>query len=100
MGLLERFEESLLLLKKLVAPELHLAYERRNTAEDDSVARRLRSDPESLARIRQMYAADLPLHAWVRDELWREYEQAYGPGLAEDAARLRADKFKPYIIKQ
>ena len=70
MGLLERFEESLLLLKKLVAPELHLAYERRNTAEDDSVARRLRSDPESLARIRQMYAADLPLHggrvpAWL-----------------------------------
>ncbi len=91
VGLLERFEESLLLLQKLVAPELHPAYLRRNTAESNDVARELRSDPDRCARIRDMYAADIPLYDWVRNELWPGYEHAYGPGLAEDARSLAAD---------
>lgn len=92
VGLLERFEESLLLLQRLVAPELRTAHVRRNTAENDDVARALRADADRCAQIREMYAADLPLHAWVRDELWPRYTEAYGPGLAADAARLKADR--------
>ena len=91
VGLLERFEESLLLLQKLVAPELHPAYQRRNTAERDDVAQALRANPARCDRIREMYAADFPLYDWVRDELWPGYVQAYGPSLAADAARLKAD---------
>ena len=91
VGLLERFEESLLLLKKLVAPELHLAYQRRNTAESNDLARSLKEDPVRREQLREMYAADLPLYQWVHEVLWPRYEQAYGPTLAADAARLKAD---------
>jgi hypothetical protein len=90
VGLLERFEESLLLLRRLVAPELNCAYVRRNTAQDNSVARELLADPERRGRLREMYAGEFPLYAYVRDVLWPRYEAAYGPGLAADAARLRA----------
>jgi hypothetical protein len=91
VGLLERFEESLLLLQKLVAPELNPAYVRRNTAENTDTARALKADPVRCEQVRRMYAADFPVYQWVRDELWPRYEAAYGPGLAEDAARLKAD---------
>jgi len=91
VGLLERFEESLLLMRKLVAPELRVAYRRANTASSNTVARDLLADPERREQIRAMYSHEFPLYAWVRDELWPRYEEAYGPGLAEDAARLRED---------
>ena len=91
VGLLERFEESLLLIRRLVAPELVPAYVRRNTASSNDIARKLRSDPASRERLRAMNSAEFPLHEFVVNELWPEYERAYGPGLAEDAAALRAD---------
>ena len=91
VGLLERFEESLLLMRKLAVPELRCGYVRRNTATSNDIARELRSDPVCREQLRAMYAAEFPLYEWVRDELWPRYERAYGSGLAEDAARLRAD---------
>jgi hypothetical protein len=90
VGLLERFDASLLLLRKLVAPELRPAYRRRNVAEKRDVAQALRSDPARLEQIRRMYAADQVLYDRVRREIWPRYEEAYGPGLAADAARLAA----------
>jgi hypothetical protein len=90
VGLLERFEESLLLMQRLVAPELQVAYKRHNTAASNDLARTLKDDPVRRARLAEMYAADIPLHAWVRDVLWPRYEEAYGPSLAADAERLRA----------
>jgi hypothetical protein len=91
VGLLERFEESLLLMRKLAIPELQCGYERRNTASTNNLARDLRADPAKVERLREMYAGEFPLYEWVRDVLWPRYEAAYGPGLAEDAARLKAD---------
>ncbi len=89
VGLLEKFEESLLLARRLVAPELHLAYHRSNTAGDNSLARELLADAGARDRLQAMYAADIPLYAWVRDHLWPRYEAAYGPDLADHAALLR-----------
>ncbi len=90
VGLLERFEESLLLLRRLVAPELQPYYLRHNTAESNALARQILADRERRDQLREMYAGEFPLHAYVRDVLWPRYEAAYGPGLAADAARLRA----------
>lgn len=90
VGLLERFEESLLLLQRLLAPELHPFYLRHNTSGNNDIARRLLSDRGCRERLQSMYAHEIPLHAYVRDVLWPRYEAAYGPGLAADAARLRA----------
>ena len=91
IGLLERFEESLVLLQRLVAPELRVQYRRRNTAVRSDLAREILEDPQRVAAMRRSYGADMALYERVRDELWPRYEAAYGPGLAEDAARLKAD---------
>jgi len=91
VGLLERFEESLLLLRRLVAPELVCAYERRNTAGSNDLARSLLASAERRAELAELYGREVPLYAYVRDVLWPRYEAAYGPTLAEDAARLKAD---------
>jgi hypothetical protein len=91
VGLLERFEESLLLLQRLVAPELRPAFLRRNTAESNEVARALLADRQRREQLRGMYAREFPLYAYVRDVMWPRYEAAYGPTLAADAARLRAE---------
>lgn len=89
VGLLERFEESLLIMQRLVAPELRLAYRRRNTARSNSLARELLDDPARREQLHTLYAREFPLHRWVVEELWPRYEAAYGPTLAADAARLR-----------
>jgi hypothetical protein len=91
VGLLERFEESLLLMRQLAIPELRCAYVRRNTAERNDLARALLADPERREQLRAMYAAEFPLYDWVRDVLWPRYEAVYAGDLATDAARLRAD---------
>ncbi|MBD3221233.1 hypothetical protein GF314_08310 [bacterium] len=91
IGLLERFDESLLLLQRLAAPELRPAYRRRNIAGSNALARELLDDPARRDQLHRMYAREFPLHEWVTRTLWPRYEQAYGPTLAEDAARLRAD---------
>jgi hypothetical protein len=91
IGLLERFEESLLLMRHLLVPELRPAYRRRNTARTNTLARGLLDDPARREQLRTMYARDVPLYQWAIDELWPRYEAAYGPTLAEDAARLRED---------
>jgi len=96
VGLLERFEESLLLLRHLQVPELRCAYLRSNTASNNDLARSLLADPARLDQLRSMYAADLPLYRWVREELWPRYEAAYPGDLAADAARLRADPSRGY----
>jgi len=91
VGLLERFAESLLLLRRLAVPELRCGYRRRNTAESNAIAHGLLADPAQREDLRRLYAAEFPLYEWVRDVLWPRYEAAYGPGLAADAARLVAD---------
>ncbi|HRX52286.1 MAG TPA: sulfotransferase family 2 domain-containing protein [Candidatus Krumholzibacteria bacterium] len=91
VGLMERYEESLLLLKTLVAPELNPAYLRVNVGRSSGGARELLDDPAAAAELRRIHAADFPVYAHVRDVLWPRWCEAYGPGLAEDAERLRAD---------
>lgn len=93
VGLMERYEESLLLLKKLVAPELNPAYRRVNVGRSSSRgrARELLDDAKAVADLHRIHAADFPVYEHVRDVLWPRWCEAYGPTLAEDAERLRAD---------
>jgi hypothetical protein len=96
VGLLERFEESLLLMQRLAVPELRVAYRRRNTASDNALARELLDDAVRRDQLRTMYAREFPLYEWVVRELWPRYEAAYGPTLAADAARLREDPARDF----
>lgn len=90
VGLMERFDESLLLFQRLFAPDLRIAYRRKNTARDNSIAKELLADPRKCDQIREMYAAEFPLYEWVANELYPGYQREYGAGLQEDLACYQA----------
>lgn len=92
VGLLERFDESLLLLRRLAAPELNPAYRRENTAGSNSLAKRMLADPATRSRLAALVEGEQELYAWVRDELFPRQVEAYGAAaLAADLERFRAD---------
>jgi hypothetical protein len=90
IGLLERFDESLVLLRKLVAPELRLGYRRQNTAADNSLAKELLADAGNRERLAELHRQEFRLYDHVVNEIYPRQIAAYGPGLAEDLAALRA----------
>lgn len=88
VGLMEHFDESLVLLQRLLAPELRIGYERTNTATDRSIARDLLADPLKREQLAEMYALDRVLYDHVAGTLYPRWREEYGPGLEEAAARL------------
>lgn len=96
VGLMEHFDESLVMLRGLCRPDLNIAYRRRNTAEDNTLARSLLDDARSREQIREMYADEFPLYAYVRDELYPRYRREYGPTLDADVAAFRERGRKRY----
>ncbi len=82
LGLMEHFDESLLLMQRLVAPDLRLGYERRNTASDNRVAEDLLADPGTRRQLEEMYAGDVELYDHVKTKIFPEYRRRYGDGLA------------------
>ncbi len=92
VGLLERFDESLVIFQKLYAPHLNIAYERSNTAQDNSLARRLLADPRAKEQMQQIYRADDELYQFVSRELYPAFRCEYGPTLEADVAEYRAHR--------
>ena len=90
VGLMENFDESLVLLKRLVAPELNLGYIRTNTAGDKSIARGLLADPAKRAQLAEMYALDQVLYDHVKTNMFPRYRREFGDGLAEAVADFQA----------
>lgn len=86
VGLMEHFDESLLMLRKLVAPELRLGYERSNAARDNDVAHRLLNDPGTRQQLEEMYAGDRLLYDHVKQNIFPRYRAQYGPDLVGDLA--------------
>ncbi len=92
VGLTERFDESLVMLRKFVAPDLNIAYRRTNTAASNEVARRVLDDPRAREDMERIYAEDSELYAFVKEELYPEYRRRYGPGLEEDVAAFQRER--------
>ena len=88
VGLTERFDESLVLLKALRAPDLDISYTRVNVARRNSLAEELLSNPETRQALIDANQADLELYRFVQDELFPAAEREYGPSLPESAAGL------------
>lgn len=90
VGLTDRFDESLLLLKSLVANNLNISYKRMNMASGSTITQSLLSS----ARTRQMLIegneADLKLYDFVKHELYPAYQREYGKSLAEDVSQYKA----------
>lgn len=89
VGLTERFDESLVLLRGLFLPGLDIAYTRVNSAPDNTVSREILADPARRELLGRMSTEDQAIHEWVVNELYPGYVRAYGPGLARDVEEFR-----------
>jgi len=89
VGLVERFHESLVLLRQWARPsQLDVRYRSRNIATDNSIKRKLLSDPDTVARIKEFHAEDYALYAYARDVIYPRQVQRFGPGLDTAVAEL------------
>jgi hypothetical protein len=91
VGLQERFDESLVLLRNWAAdPELDVAYRARNVASKSTIRKQLLGDPRIVELIRSRHVEDEKLYRYVRDVVYPRQVTAFGPGLEEAVAALRA----------
>jgi Galactose-3-O-sulfotransferase len=89
VGLTEAFDESMILLRALRAPDLDIRYAPVNVAKRSDIAKRLLSDPEKRQMIVEANQADLELYRYVRDELYPTFRREYGPSLEASVASFR-----------
>lgn len=89
VGFTEKFDESLVIFKKLFAPDLKIAYTRTNTASDNSVARRVLDDASKREDLARMYAEEIPLHEWALNDYYPRFVKEYGPTLQPDVEHFR-----------
>lgn len=95
IGLMERFDESLLLLKRLFAPQLNIAYEAVNVARSHSLARELLETPRTRDMLIEANRADLELYTSVQHHIYPRLQKAYGSTLAADLATFQARQNRP-----
>lgn len=90
VGLTERFDESMVLLKALRAPDLDIRYAPVNVAKSSSVAKELLSDSATRQMIVDANRADIELYEYVRAELYPTFQRGFGPSLDDAVARAGA----------
>jgi len=86
VGLSECFDESLVLLKALRAPDLNIGYTSVNVAKGNNLARDLLANQRTRQAIVEANHADIELYGHVREELYPAFRQEYGASL-DDAVR-------------
>ena len=98
VGLMERFNESLVLLERWSGEALQLPYRSQNIAASSELKRRLLADERALARIRECHQQDLELYQYVRDVIYPRQLQRFGSELAAEVAELEAALPAPTIL--
>lgn len=90
VGLTERFDESLVLMKHTLGlDDLQLAYRSKNAGHAPRSERKsYLEDPKIRQRVVENNALDLELYAFVRDKLYPRFREGYPGDLAADTARL------------
>jgi hypothetical protein len=81
VGLVEHFNESLVLFRHWAGDELDVRYRSRNVALDNQIKARLLSDPKTVARIRACHAEDQKLYDYARNVIYPRQIARFGPGL-------------------
>ena len=90
VGLTERFDESLVMLKALRARDLNIAYSPVNVARRDSIASRLLADSRTRQALVDANRSDLALYEYVTRELYPGFEREYGARLQEAVSEHRS----------
>jgi len=98
VGLTEKFDESLVILKKLVAPGLNISYRRTNTAANNSRAKDVLSSIQMKSQLQQMYREEFPLYEFVSQQWYPQFKKEYGPTLDADVEQFRKDREKNFSL--
>jgi|SRR5262245_23410750 len=96
VGLVERFDESLVLMKALVARALDLSYRPVNVSSGPNLAQGLLADPQKRELLVDANRADLELYEYVKNECYAQFQREYGASLEADVAsyqRTRRNSF-------
>jgi len=89
VGLTERFDESMVMLKALMANNLNISYKPVNVARSNTLAENLLSTESTRQQLIEANREDLALYDFVRRELYPAYQREYGPSLEADVAQYR-----------
>lgn len=87
-GVVEHFDESLLLLKQLAIPELCTGYTKLNQTSSAFKRTEEINDEDLIGRIKEANRHDIRLYRYCVDELFPEYRAHYGAGLEKDLAEF------------
>ena len=91
VGLQERFDESLVMLRRWVDDgEFDIEYRARNVASKSTIRKQLLGDPRIVALIEAHHEEDAKLYRYVRDVVYPRQVARYGATLEQDLAALRA----------
>lgn len=96
VGLTERFDESMILLKALRARDLDISYSPVNVARKGSIATSLLGDPRSRQLLVDANQADLALYEYVSSELYPGVAREYGAGLDQAVLDYRTTSRKAF----
>ncbi len=96
VGLTERFDESVVLLRDLRAPALDIRYAPVNVAKTSDVAKRLLADPASHRLLIEANRSDLELYRHVTEDVYPDQQRAHGPSLTEAVASFQERPRKGY----
>lgn len=89
VGLAERFDESMVMLKQLRANALDISYRRVNVARRNTIAATLLANARTRELIRDANRQDLELYDYVTNDLYPRLQREYGPSLDEAVAAYR-----------
>ena len=77
VGLTERFDESMLLIKKFVANRLNIFYRRMNVTTNKSIAQKLLASIGTRKMLIKDNQEDIKLYEFVQHELYPDYQRKY-----------------------
>ena len=78
VGLSEKFDESMILLQSQLAPELNLAYVRKNVASTNNLAKELLADDRMRQMLIDANQSDIELYNYIKTEVYPRQQNLYG----------------------
>jgi hypothetical protein len=104
MGLIERFDESIIMLQRWVGGgQLDVAYRKENVAHDASIKNQLVQSLSTRAKLEQANDIDLQLYQYVEKTLYPKQKEQHGDSLEVDmvffqSANYPNRKLMPYVM--
>lgn len=92
VGLVERFDESMLMLKRLRAKGLNISYQRVNIASSNNIAKELLANENTRQMLIEANQIDQDLYDFVKQELYPTYQKEYGSSLMNDVTQYQQTK--------